>query len=153
MVWSTLRIRLAAKSNGIVCLRLSVLSMKLAKSYVLVLDQQSDDLQTLEVLLQPLKCLVVVINSVDQTMAIASQGHPSLVILVGNDQCWSHTLANRLRGMSSMGKATIVALTDFHAPRWLHQEDDPVLDGFLVKPLSSDILTSLVQSAWARQTC
>ncbi|NJN85261.1 MAG: hypothetical protein HC881_01665 [Leptolyngbyaceae cyanobacterium SL_7_1] len=127
--------------------------MKLSKSYVLVFDQQSDDLRALEMLLQPLKCPVVVTNSVDQTMAIVSQTHPSLVILVGNDQHRSHALANQLRTMDRMGKATIVALTDFHAPRWLHQDDNSVLDGFLVKPVSGEILTSLVQSAWARQTC
>jgi AmiR/NasT family two-component response regulator len=127
--------------------------MKLSTSYVLVFDQQSDDLRTLEMLLQPLKCSVVVTNSVDQIMAIGSQTHPSLVILVGNDQHCSHALANQLRSMEQMGKATIVALTDFHAPRWLHPEENSVLDGFLVKPLSEEILTSLVQSAWARQTC
>lgn len=127
--------------------------MKLSTSYVLVFDQQSDDLRTLEMLLQPLKCSVIVTNSVDQITAIVSQTHPSLVILVGNDQHCSQALANRLRSMEQMAKATIVALTDFHAPRWLHLEENSVLDGFLVKPLSEEILTSLVQSAWVRQTC
>ncbi|NJK84184.1 MAG: response regulator transcription factor [Saprospiraceae bacterium] len=126
--------------------------MKLSQSYVLVLAQQSDDLQMLEALLVPLRCPVVVANSVEEVMAEVSQAPPYLVILAGNRQNWSHTLIARLRNHANTSTVTIVALTDVHAPSWQHQEDNPGLDGFLVKPLSIDVLASLVQSAWARQT-
>jgi AmiR/NasT family two-component response regulator len=86
-------------------------------------------------------------------MARASQTHPYLVILVGNCQIWSRALVSQLRSLNKPGSTTIVALTDCHAPSWLHQEDNPGLDGFLVKPLSGDVLISLIQSAWARQAC
>lgn len=126
--------------------------MKPSQSYVLVLDQQLDDLHMLESLLNPLRCCVVVANSVEQAMAKISQEPPYLVILAGNRQNWSRALVNSLRARASTSSVTIVALTDVHAPSWQHQEENPGLDGYLVKPLSGDVLTSLVQSAWARQT-
>jgi AmiR/NasT family two-component response regulator len=58
---------------------------------------------------------------------------------------------NQFRSLADTCGITIVALTDVHAPSWLRQEENPGLDGFLVKPLNRDILSSLVQSAWIRQ--
>lgn len=78
---------------------------------------------------------------------------PCLLILAGGHQHWSTALVDQLRGISGIGASTIVALTDIHAPSWLRQEDNPGIDGFLVKPLDPEVLTSLVQSAWVRQTC
>ncbi|NJO42923.1 MAG: response regulator [Cyanobacteria bacterium CRU_2_1] len=96
---------------------------------------------------------MVVASSADQAMAKAKQSPPSLIILSGNQQDWSQTLISRLRTIANhSGGIMIVALTDSHAPSWLRQEENPGLDGFLVKPLNGDVLTSLVQSAWARQT-
>jgi CheY-like chemotaxis protein len=127
--------------------------MRFSQSYVLVLAQPSDDLQMLECLLEKLRCPAVIARSPAQAMARANQTPPYLVILSGNHQSWMQSLVSDLRSASASGQVMIVALTDFHAPSWLHQEEHPGLDGLLVKPLSGDVLTSLVQSAWARQAC
>lgn len=92
-------------------------------------------------------------NSEDQAVARVSQAPPYLVILTGDRQTWSHRLVHTLRNRAQAENITIVALTDCHSPSWLHQEENPGFDGFLVKPISGDILTSLVQSAWVRKTC
>lgn len=127
--------------------------MKPLQSYVLVLDQDSRNLQVLGSILQQLKCPMVVAQSVDQAMAKASRVSPYLIILSGNQQNWSETSIKKLRNVASRsGCITIVALTDCHSPSWSHQEEYPGLDGFLVKPVDSDVLISLVQSAWVRQT-
>jgi DNA-binding NarL/FixJ family response regulator len=125
--------------------------MKSSQSYVLVLGQPSDDLQMLEALLEHLSCPMVFASSADQVVAKASQAAPYLVILAGDGQNWSQAVVNDLRSVANTYKTTIVALTDCHAPNWMHQEENPGVDGFFVKPLSRDVLTSLVQSAWARQ--
>lgn len=127
--------------------------MKPPRNYVLVLDQDSKSLQTLGSLLNRLKCPMIVVRSVDQAMARASKAPPSLIILCGNCQDWSQKSIKELRNVANVSSCiTIVALTDGHSPSWLHQEENPGLDGFLVKPLNGDVLTSLLQSAWARQT-
>lgn len=93
-----------------------------------------------------------VVSSIDQAMAKASETPPSLIILSGNQQNWSKQLIGKLRNIEKSSNCiTIVALTDSHAPRWMHQEENPGLDGFLVNPLNGDVLVSLLQSAWARQ--
>lgn len=126
--------------------------MKSSQSYVLVLDQDSRHLQVLGTLLHQLKYPMVVVRSVDQAMAKASQMPPSLIILSGNQQSWSQTSIEKLRNVANRSNnITIVALTDFHSPSWLRQEENPGLDGFLVTPLNSEVLSSLLQSAWVRQ--
>jgi DNA-binding NarL/FixJ family response regulator len=128
--------------------------MKFSQSYVLILAQPSDDLQMLESLLERLKCPSIVTHSPEQALAQANQDPPYLMIFAGSHPKWLQMRVNDLRSnLANAGSITIVALTDFHVPKWLHQEDNPGFDGFLVKPLSSDVLTSLLQSAWARQTC
>ncbi len=126
--------------------------MKIPHSYVLVLDQSSEDLQRLEKLLQPLRCPLVVVNSVEQVIARAMQSPPYLIILAGNSQLWSRQLVDQIRQLTNACGVTILAMTDCHAPSWMPQEDNPGVDGFLVKPISGDVLLSLVQSAWARQS-
>lgn len=125
--------------------------MEQLQNYILILDQGSDDLQLIESLLGHLRCPLVVASSLEQAMARASQTPPYLLILIGNQQDWSKPLVHQFRGLADTCGITIVALTDVHAPSWLRQEDNPGLDGFLVKPLNRDILTSLIQSAWIRQ--
>lgn len=96
---------------------------------------------------------MIVVQSVDQAMAKASKTPPALIILSGSCQNWSQKSIEKLRNVANASSCiTIVALTDGHSPSWLHQEETPGIDGFLVKPLDSDVLTSLLQSAWARQT-
>ena len=126
--------------------------MKTNQSYVLVLDQDSGNLQLLGFLLNQLRCPMEVVSSIDQAMARASEMPPSLIILSGNQHTWSKQLIKKLRNIEkSSNSITIVALTDSHTPRWMHQEENPGLDGFLVSPLNGDVLVSLLQSAWARQ--
>jgi len=127
--------------------------MKRSQSYVLVLDQDSTNLQSLGSLLSQMRCSMVVVRSIDQAMAKASQTSPYLIILSGGEQNWSKQLVKKLRNVANHSDyITIVALTDFHVSNWLSQEENPDLDGVLVNPLNSDVLISLVQSAWMRQT-
>lgn len=126
--------------------------MKTNYSYVLVLDQDSGNLHLLDRVLRQLKCPMQAVTSVDQVMATAAAKPPYLIILSGNQQNWSKQFVKKLRNIGSHANCiTIVALTDSHAPRWMHQEENPGLDGFLVKPLNCDVLASVIQSAWARQ--
>ena len=127
-------------------------TMEHLQNYILIFDQGSDDLQMLESLLRHLRCPLVVTSSLEQATARAEQAPPCLLILIGNQQAWSKPLVNQFRGLADAHGITMVALTDVHAPSWLRQEDNPGLDGFLVKPLNRDILSSLIQSAWIRQT-
>lgn len=91
--------------------------------------------------------------SVEQVMLKVKQRFPHLVILSDDHREVSEALVKDLRNQTNARCSTIVALTDCHAPSWIPLEDVPGIDGFLVKPLNIDVLTSLVQSAWARQTC
>lgn len=128
------------------------LATQLSQSYILVLAQPSDDLQNLGLILEGLRYPLVVASSVEQMIANISLTAPYLVILSCNDLHWSKRLVSRLRNISNARHATIVTLTDSHLSSWCPQDDHSGLDGFLVKPLSGDILVSLVQSALARQT-
>jgi DNA-binding NarL/FixJ family response regulator len=94
---------------------------------------------------------VITVNTQDQAVVHASQAQPYLVILMGNRLNRAQSFIDQLRKTVNNRCITIVALTDVHAPSWLHQEENPGFDGFLVKPISGDVLSSLVQSAWARQ--
>jgi AmiR/NasT family two-component response regulator len=96
---------------------------------------------------------MIVAHSLTQAIAKASQTAPCLIILTGNQQTWSNDLITRFRRITNVHKTPIVALTDFHDPSWLTQEDNPGLDGFLVKPLNGEVLKSVVHSALARQCC
>lgn len=127
--------------------------MHFAHSHVLVLGQPSDDLQRLVSVLAHLRCSTEVADSPAQMMVKAQRAPAHLVILSGFQHHWSTTLVQDLRNLANTRQATIVVLTDCHSPSWRPLEDTPGLDGFLVKPLSNDVLTSLVQSAWARQAC
>ncbi|PSB26492.1 hypothetical protein C7B82_19680 [Stenomitos frigidus ULC18] len=90
-------------------------------------------------------------TSEEQALAQMSHQVPFLIILAGDHQNWSQALLQELRTFANRHRTTFVALTDFHAPRWMHQEENPGFDGFLVSPLSSEVLSSLVQSAQTRQ--
>lgn len=127
--------------------------MKLAPSYILLLVHQTEDLHGLESLLERLRCLVEIVNSADQAIERIHQDPPCLIIVQGNQRNWSQGLVHKLRTIADAANITLVALSDSHAPSWLHQEENPGFDGFLVKPLSSDVLFSLIQSASARQLC
>ncbi len=127
--------------------------MKLASSYVLLLLQKTEDLHGLESFLGRLKCAVEIVTSPEQAVDRVHHSPPCLVIVQGNYRIWSQKLVRKLRAIADVDNITLIALTDAHAPSWLHQEENPGFDGFLVNPLSSDVLSSLIQSASARQLC
>lgn len=95
---------------------------------------------------------VFVAQSAEQAVARIEQGIPYLVILSGTDQNWTPAFIDRLRETVKPLGTTIVALTQSHEPSWSPQEDHPGIDGFLVEPLSQDVLHLLVESAVAKTT-
>lgn len=123
------------------------------QKYVLVMNQGTDDLERLDALLTQLRCPVEWANTPEQAMRKALKIPPYLIILAGSPYDWSQGIVHRFRSLGDRCSMTIVALTDFHAPSWLHQEENPGIDGFLVKPIDQDVLRSVVHSAWARQSC
>ncbi|MGF1498895.1 MAG: two-component system response regulator, partial [Elainellaceae cyanobacterium] len=124
--------------------------MKNFQDYVLVLEQQSEDAHSLKLLLEPLRCPLVIASSPEQAIARLNHSTPYLVILIGNHQSWPPALVAQLRQAADAVGSTIVALTDYHAPNWPSQEENRLFDGFLVKPLDEEVLTSLIQAARAR---
>jgi CheY-like chemotaxis protein len=120
--------------------------------YILVLDPEHREIRNIRSIETDLQYPVFVASSTEQAVTRLHQGMPCLVILVGNNvQDWSQPLVQYLRQATHTADMTIVALTDSASPHWNHSEDTPELDGFLVKPLSLDIVKSLVESAYARQ--
>lgn len=121
-------------------------------NYVLVMSQGGDDFDRLDALLTQLRCPVEWAHSPEQAMWKAQQIPPCLIILDGNPCHWSQGVVHRFRSLGDRCSMTIVALTDFHDPSWLRQEENPGIDGFLVKPIDQDVLKSVVHSAWVRQS-
>ncbi len=127
--------------------------MQFASSYILLLAKKPQRVSVLASLLGRSSYSVVVASTEEQAIAYTTHKPPFLIILAGNHQHWSHTLLDRLRTHANIHHITLIALTDFHAPSWIHQEENPGFDGFLVTPISNEILSSLVQSAHTRHTC
>jgi len=128
-------------------------NMETLKNNVLVLGQELDDFNLLQSLLNHVPCRVAIAKSPEQAVTLSSQTLPSLVILSGNCHQWSADFVNQLRKQAQKCGVTIVALTDCHAPSWLYQESHLGVDGYLVKPVATDILMSVVESARLRQFC
>lgn len=122
-------------------------------SYILLLASQPRRLRVLVSLLERLNYVVGVAQSEEQAIAQTLQQPPFLMIVAGDYHTWSSKLFRELRTHAKTRNIMLVALTDFHAPSWIHQEENPGFDGFLVSPISSDVLSSLVQSAHTRQVC
>lgn len=120
--------------------------------YILVLDTQCREAHGVHPLLTQLRCPVFVAGTAEQAVDKTRQLSPCLVILIGDGCSWSQSLVDQLRQEGRSAQMTIVALTDSGSPRWDHSENNPGLDGFLVKPLSGEVLTSLVESALAKQS-
>ncbi len=127
--------------------------MESASGYILLLAEHPRQVRVLMSLLGCSRHSVAIACSAEQAVTQVNEKPPFLIILAGDHQNWSQTLLHELRTRASAHPVTLVALTDFHAPRWIHQEENPGFDGFLVSPLSSEVLSSLVQSAYTRQTC
>ena len=120
--------------------------------YILVVDPQHREIPAFPPTRLDLDYPVFVVNSTEQAMGRLNQGFPCLIILIIDDgQEWLRSSIEQLREMTDVRAMTIVALTDATSPEWQYDEDMPDVDGFLVKPLSLDILKSLVASATARQ--
>jgi CheY-like chemotaxis protein len=127
--------------------------MSSSASYVLLLGQESEDLNRLELLLGKLKCAVQTATSVEAALDQLTQAPPCLVILQEADADWPAQSVQQLRAAADAEHITMVALTDRAEPSWRHQADNPGFDGFLVSPLSRTVLRSVVQSASVRQLC
>ncbi|XHX77892.1 MAG: hypothetical protein RBJ76_26230 [Stenomitos frigidus ULC029] len=121
------------------------------QSDILLLAKQSHEVRVLSGLLKHSHYSVASTSSEAQALTQIDRKPPFLIILAGDTQHWSHTLLRTLRHAATIHRITLVALTDFHTPRWMHQDENPGFDGFLVYPLSGEVLSSLVQSAHARQ--
>ncbi len=144
---------MAALATVILAINLWFRAMQLTPGYILLLAKQPHTVNVLATLLGRSSYAVAIANTEEQAIAKISQHAPFLVILAGNHHNWSQTLLRELRTRATKRPITLLALTDFHAPSWIHQEENPGFDGFLVNPISSDILYSLVQSAHTRQIC
>jgi len=127
--------------------------METLKNHVLLLGQELDDLNLLQSLLNQVPCRVAIAKSPEQAVTLSSQTLPSLVILSGNYHQWSADFVHQLREQAQKCGVTIIALTDCHAPSWLHRESPLGVDGYLVKPVATDILMSVVESARLRRVC
>ncbi len=121
--------------------------------YILLLSHQPQTVSPLALMLGHCRYLVAIAHSEEQAVAHAAQRPPFLIILAGDYQHWSQGLMHKLRVYATAHRITLVALTDAYAPSWIAQDDNPGFDGFLVNPISSDIISSLVQSAHTRQAC
>lgn len=126
--------------------------MKLPQDYVLVLDEQQRRMHQSDFPLVCDRCQFVIAASAEHAVEQAKQATPCLVILVGEDHAWFRHQVHALRHSNHATPMTIVALTESTSPNWQVEEDALDLDGFLVKPLTDDVLTSLVQSAIVKQS-
>ncbi|UBF24789.1 hypothetical protein K9N68_24470 [Kovacikia minuta CCNUW1] len=127
--------------------------MQLASGYILLLAKQPHRMRLLASLLGHSSYSVAIASTEEQAIAQTTHHPPFLIILAGNHGNWSRPLLHELRAHANAHNITLVALTDFHAPSWIYQEENPGFDGFLVTPISSEILSSLVESAHTRQVC
>ncbi|MCU0549907.1 MAG: hypothetical protein MUC48_11220 [Leptolyngbya sp. Prado105] len=125
--------------------------MVFPSTYILLLAPQLEELDGLESLLQQMALDVEIVNTADQALAKVSQKPPCLIIL--QEHLRSQSLIHQLRRIGHADRTTLVIVTETDSPSWLHQEQHPDVDGFLVKPLSPDVIFSLIHSASARQYC
>jgi DNA-binding NarL/FixJ family response regulator len=125
--------------------------MVFPSTYILLLAPQLEELDGLEALLRQVALDVEIVDTADQALAKVSQKLPCLIIL--QEHLRSEAVIQQLRRMTNADRTTLVIVTETDSPSWLHQEQHPDVDGFLVKPLSTDVLFSLIHSASARQYC
>lgn len=126
--------------------------MKLSQDYVLVLDERQRRTHQSDFPVFSDQCTFVIAASAEHAVEQARQAAPCLVILVGEDHAWFRNQVHALRHSAHATQMTIVALTESTSPNWQSEKDKLDLDGFLVKPLTNDVLTSLVQSAIIKQS-
>lgn len=124
--------------------------MSSSDSYILLLSQHCGADLMVQSLSNQVEGSVFVAHSADQAVARIEQSTPYLVILSGAHQNWSPAFVDRLRETIKPLGTTIVALTQSHEPNWPLQEEHPGIDGFLVEPISNDVLNLLIKSAVAK---
>jgi DNA-binding NarL/FixJ family response regulator len=124
--------------------------MDSSNSYILLLRQHYGTDLVVQSLSNQFEGSIFVAHSADQAVARIEQSIPYLVILSGTHQNWSPAFVDRLRETVKPLGTTIVALTQSHEPNWQLQEEHPGIDGFLVEPISNDVLNLLVESAVAK---
>lgn len=124
--------------------------MDTSEGYILLIGQQKEACFPFQFLLRQFGVSLVAVSTLDQAITHLKQRPPYLVILSGSRAHDSLGVVYRLRETAKPAEVTIVALTETHDPRWSPQEDHPGLDGFLVKPLSADVLNSVIASALAK---
>jgi AmiR/NasT family two-component response regulator len=127
--------------------------MRSTLGYILLLSKQPYRAHGLVALLERANYSIAIANTEDQALTQALRHSPFLIILVGDHHHWSETLMKALRHCANTDHTTLVALTDVHAPSWIPPEENPGFDGFLVNPISHEVLSLLVQSAHTRQIC
>lgn len=120
---------------------------------VLIVDLESRLAISWHLPFKRLSCPLVVATSLQQALNHAYHVHPCLVLLMGEHVHWPKSFITQVRSASGLTHTTILAVADSDASSWIQQEENPGLDGFLVNPLSTDVLTSLVESASAKQVC
>ena len=121
--------------------------MYTSHGYVLLLGGSSEASHPIYYLLRQHQCPVFVACSAAQAVARIEQSSPYLMILAGSRQNWSPALVHRLRQRVRSAEVTIVAFTEMGELGHIPREDHPDLDGFLVKPLSDEVLVSVLESA------
>ena len=126
--------------------------MHSSSSYILMLGQHYGTDTMFQTLANNVGGKVFIAHSADQAVARIEESIPYLVILSGAYKNWSPAFVDRLREIVNPLGTTIVALTQSHEPSWSPQEEHPGIDGFLVEPLSQEVLDLLVESAVAKTT-
>lgn len=126
--------------------------MNFSKDYVLVLNERRRQVHQPEFPVASAQYSFIVVPSVEDAIEQARKVTPCLVILIGESHAWFENQVKALRHALEAPSMTVVALTDSTAPNWQASKETMELDGFLVKPLTDDILVSLVQSAIVKQS-
>ncbi len=121
------------------------------QDYVLIIGQMPGDLQNNEII----RCPMVIADSPEMAIATAQANPPYLVILSGeNSQTWSSPrVAQQIRQSVQPEAIVIVSLNESSDLIWEPQIGSPEIDGFFVTPMSTDVLSSLNESAMAKQKC
>lgn len=125
--------------------------MKLPQRYILLMGKDSEVLRGLEVGLQKLECTVTIAPSLEQAIAKVSDSPPDLVLAAGTPQHYTSSSLSQLRDGDRHCPILIFAVS--HSPSYQPLTyNDPHFDGYLVNPVSEEVLNSLLQSAQAHQS-
>jgi len=126
--------------------------MESSQDYILVVGRPYKELVAAKAIAQALNCAVVAVASPQQAVAKAQLNPPYLVILLGDErQTWAPQIAREIRQSVEPERIVIVALTTSSEPSWQLKENSAEIDGFFVKPISPDVMSTLRDSAIAKK--